>query len=114
MAQIIFVGGDSHQERAVSRLVRKGALEDLDVVFHHPTPWSRTWDKSYDAVKRNISSASALVITTDVPTELGRSLRRLARARGVRWFGVRARGEAGVLRALEKAATLAAKGETQT
>ena len=88
MAHIIFVGGDSRQERAVSRLIQKGALEDLKVVFHHPTPWSRNWDKWYDAVKRNISSASALVITSDVPTELGHSLRRLARDRGVRWFGV--------------------------
>jgi hypothetical protein len=108
MGCIIFVGGDSRQERAVGRLIHKGALAGLDVVFHHPSSWTRNWDKSLDAVKREIHGASALVVTQDVPTELGRRLRRLARENQIQWLGVVARGEASVLHALHKAAKTAA------
>lgn len=107
MVHIIFVGGDSRQERAVRQLARKGALSGLDVVFFHPN-WTRSWDKPLQAVKREIGTGSALVVTRDVPTELGHALRRLARELRVPWFGVVARGEAGVLHAVQIAAKSAA------
>ncbi len=102
MAHIIFVGGDSRQERTARQLARKGALEGLDVVFYHPN-WAPNWGKLLEAVKRQLGPASFLVISRDVPTELGHALRQLARVRRVPWRGVKARGQAGVLRALQEA-----------
>ena len=73
MAYIIFVGGDCRQVRVVERLARKGALANLNVVFHHPTSWTRTWDKDLAAVRRKcprrppLSSRRTFQQSSDVP-----------------------------------------------
>lgn len=106
VTQIIFVGGDSRQERTARQLAHKGALQGLDVVFYHPD-WTSNWGRFVERVKRQLGPTSFLVLTQDVPTELGHALRQLARDRRVPWRGVKARGQTAVLRALREAAKAA-------
>lgn len=100
--KIIFVGGNEKQARITSALQGSKDLRGLEVTFHHPC-FSCNWNKTLERVKREIPGADAIVITTDVPTLLGKKLREVARAAGIPHPSVRARGRSGIVAALREA-----------
>lgn len=100
--KVIFVGGDERQARVVRKL---RLAPDLEVVSIQPA-WNRNWNKALGAVERAAGDADAIAISTDVPTELGKSLRRLARSRGIPWTAGRARGRTAICGLIDQAREL--------
>jgi hypothetical protein len=100
--RIIFVGGDERQARTAAKLVSARMPKGMAVRFYHPC-WTRNWNKVSADVKAHLHETDAIVITTDVPTLLGRELRHLARTTGIVWLGARARGRGAIIGALQDA-----------
>ena len=103
---ILFVGGDQTQRNITRSLIRgRDFPSELAVEFWHPC-WNSNWNKTTDEVKRRLAGTQIVVLTKDVRTELGHSVRKLAHAAGVRCITRHARGRGSILRVLEEAAAL--------
>lgn len=103
--RIIFVGGNERQARTAANLASAGMPEGMAVRFYHPC-WTRNWNKVAADIKAHLHETDAIVITTDVPTQLGKELRHLARTTGIVWLGARARGKGAITGALQDALCL--------
>ena len=100
MTTIVFVGGDERQTRALAAIAPP---EGILLISIQPR-WTCNWNKTLAEVERHARRADALAISTDVPTLLGRELRRLARRNGIPWVAGRARGREAILALIGKAA----------
>jgi hypothetical protein len=100
MTTIVFVGGDERQTRALAAIAPP---DDILLISIQPR-WTCNWNKTLAEVERHARRADALAISTDVPTLLGRELRRLARRNGIPWVAGRARGREAILALVGKAA----------
>jgi hypothetical protein len=100
MTTIVFVGGDERQARASAAI---DLPSGVNLVSIQPR-WTCNWNKTLAEVRRHALRADALAISTDVPTLLGRELRRFARKNGIPWVAGRARGREAILALISKAA----------
>lgn len=102
--KMIFIGGNERQARFSRDLARELEAEGLDVTFVHPG-FVRNWQKPLEAVKRMLPEVSAIVVTSDVPTLLGREVHRCASHAGIYCRkGARARGQGGTRQLILEAA----------
>jgi hypothetical protein len=97
---IVFVGGDERQARASAAIASPSGIELISI----QPRWTCNWKKTLAEVRRHASRADALAISTDVPTLLGRELRRFARRNGIPWVAGRARGRDAILALIGRAA----------
>ena len=102
MTTVLFVGGDERQARAVAAIAPPGGVTLISI----QPRWTCNWNKTLAQVERHARRADALAISTDVPTLLGRELRRLARRNGIPWVAGRARGREAILALIVRAADL--------
>lgn len=101
--KLIFIGGDERQKHITSELKPILLNDGVDVMFLHPG-FVRNWNKPLAQVKRMLPEVDAIVVTTDVPTLLGKEIRRCARSASVYGITVRARGRTSMLHVLREAA----------
>jgi hypothetical protein len=102
MTTILFVGGDERQTRVVGLITPPQGVALISI----QPRWTCNWNKTLAKVERQACKADALAISTDVPTLLGRELRRLARRNGIPWVAGRARGRDAILALIAKAANV--------
>ena len=105
MTTIVFIGGDERQRRAAGGV---SLPTDTEVVWIQPC-WTRNWNKTAAKVRRAIDGADAIAMSHDVPTLLGREVRRLAGRNRVPWVAGRARGGGSIRALIEDACDLAGK-----
>jgi hypothetical protein len=98
---IIFVGGNETQEQYRDGLLEqfKKKFPGLRITFIF-TGWSANWGAKAEHVRRELESASAMVLMPMVRTMFGRTVRKAAGDAGVPWIACTGRGRASLERAL--------------
>jgi hypothetical protein len=98
---ILFVGGNETQKRITAGLGRE-LPSNLNVAFIHPG-FPKNWDKPLADAMRLLPRTDAIVITTDMPTLLGESLRSAAREANIPVVSGTYRGKTRIIRAIDEA-----------
>jgi hypothetical protein len=108
--RVLFVGGNEKQE------AYQAYLDDF-VANRYPsckvdfefTGWSANWGRIVKTLEAKLAEADVLILLQFIRTELGRTMRRLAREHGIPWVPCTGHGRRSLERSIETAVAVAAK-----
>ncbi len=108
---VLVVGGDERQAKREPQVQRAIKERDAAVVVRFVrSGWRANWQKPLDAVRGALKECDAVVIMRFIRTHFGRRVRDECGAAAVPWCYCWSAGDAGQVRAVLEAATIARSG----
>jgi hypothetical protein len=108
---VVFVGGNEIQKRYVPAVEEelRARFGDRLRIDWFLTGWRTNWATDLDRIVAAFDDAGAVVVMTFVRTQLGQTVRRRAGEHGLPWVACTGHGRDSLVRALDRAARLAAR-----